>query len=90
MKEGSIDHAYASVISEFLTEQRKKSGRTLAEVGKIFGVGANTIYRYEAGQREIPLDLFRRLCVLYGVDFEESFREISQKATDRIIREGKK
>lgn len=90
MKKGVIARAYASAISEFLAEQRWKPRRTFAEVAEIFGVGASTIYRYETGQREIPFDLFKRLCVLYGADFEESFREISKKATDRIIEECKK
>lgn len=90
MKQGAISRAYASAISEFLIEQRKISGRTLEEVGSVLGITTTSMYRYETGQREIPLNLFRRLCVFYGCDFVAVFTEISDKATEYVLREVKK
>lgn len=87
MKQGVIDRAYARAISEFLIEGRRKSRRTLEEVGQIVDVGTVTLHRYETGQREIPLNLFKKLCVLYGFNFEKTFREISQKATEYVVEE---
>lgn len=91
MKKSRIfDQCYNTVLSEYFIALRKERKRTLEDVAYFVGCNANSLYRYETGSREMPIDIFVKLCRFYGVDYEQAFTEINEKALLMAIREMRK
>jgi transcriptional regulator with XRE-family HTH domain len=51
-----------------LTTLREKAGLGLRAAARELEIDHGALHRYEAGTREIPPKLVRRMAVLYGVD----------------------
>lgn len=53
-------------IGEWVRRQRAKRGWSQPELAREFGTDPGTISRWERGKRVPELEMFRRLCALFG------------------------
>ena len=90
MKDDPFDRAYMQAVGEFLSEKRKMSGRTLDDIAFVIDIKWNTLYKYERGDRQIPIEVLQKLCRFYNVDFLQTFRDINNRAIDIMMKELKK
>ena len=58
-----------------LRERRLALGLTLAEMAKKANTTAVTIWRYECGQRKPSVKVAKRLAPLYGIKWEDFFKD---------------
>lgn len=58
-------------ISTGVYRARKKCGFTQAELGKVLGVGANTISSYETGKTQPSMDKIMKLAEISGLSIGE-------------------
>ena len=45
------------------------------EVGKAIGIRPQTLYRYETGDRKLPVDVAKKLGKVYGVSWETFYED---------------
>ena len=45
------------------------------EVGRLIGVRPQTLYRYESGERKLPVTVAKKLGSLYGVPWERFYED---------------
>lgn len=50
-----------------LRELREDNDKTQREIAEILGMKQPQYLRYEQGQRDIPTEVLRKLCLVYGV-----------------------
>lgn len=63
------------LISRNLKKLRDASGYNQEDVAIFLGVGRSAYANYEAGEREIPLNLLEKLADLYGCDLYDLYTE---------------
>lgn len=56
------------IISENIRRMREACSFTQAQVSQFLGIGRSAYANYEAGDRELPLDVMEKLADLYGCD----------------------
>ena len=54
-----------------LREMRERSGLTLEEVGRVFGIGRGAVHCWERGLSRPKVDVLDRLASLYGVSVQQ-------------------
>lgn len=74
MKYEIIDRFFGSVFRE----KRLGQGLTTQDVADRIGLKRQTYYYYEIGERSMPLDVLKSLCLLYGVDWMDLIRQGQQ------------
>ena len=67
MRESKID----KYIGERLKELREKNNYSLADVGNRIGIGRQTYYKYESGERSMPYTIMQKLGSLYDYNVAE-------------------
>ena len=75
MKINFINEAIGSRLKKF----REQRGYSLQDVGERLGVNRQTYYNFERGIRTISLDLLKRICLIYDVDYLELLEEVRQE-----------
>ena len=89
MKKYLYDRMYAEAVSELFMGKIKENEMRLESVAKSIGIKYNTLFRYLDGSRQIPLDIFQKLCQHLGLDFVETFQLTNQIATEKTLKEFK-
>ncbi len=59
---------YTIELAKRLTKIRNDRGMTQQELGDRLGLTKSSICRYEAGEREIKMSDFFKICDIYNVD----------------------
>ena len=54
-------------ICAMLAEARTDKGITAEEASKLLGISKKTLSLYENNHRNIPLNIFYKMCILYDV-----------------------
>ena len=49
---------------------RKKKGKTQKQFGKVFGVSAQQIHKYEANKNTLSLEFFLEICRYFNIEPE--------------------
>ncbi|HZB93253.1 MAG TPA: helix-turn-helix transcriptional regulator [Stellaceae bacterium] len=65
----------AAEIGGRLKEARRAAGMTRDALGRALGIGADTLRRYETGERRIPPVRLAAATVLFGLPLSWFFRE---------------
>lgn len=74
---------YDVLIGERLREQRLNRKMSLAVVSKFFGVSRQTIFRWEKGERGMPLEAFLKMLKFYDLEPNQFVKDIIAEA-DRL------
>lgn len=81
------DKNYARAVSDIFTEKMAIEHKSLEDVANATGVKYNTLYRYLNGTRQIPIDLFGKICHYLNLDFIDTFQLVNKIAVDTTVRE---
>jgi transcriptional regulator with XRE-family HTH domain len=79
-RDDTFDKFIYQALGEKILAFRKESGRTYDEVAYLLDLSPNTYYRYEIGDRKMPITVFKKLCVLYKVDMTTTLKEVYDDA----------
>lgn len=60
-------------VGERIREKRRALGISMAELGKILGISAAAVSRYELGQRQIKLEMLKKIAIALNVPVNELF-----------------
>ena len=82
-----FDKNYALAVSKTFTERMQKQHKSIENVANAVGVKYHTLFRYLDGSRQMPIDLFQKLCVYLDLDFAKTFQLVNQIATDTTVNE---
>lgn len=76
-------------FSENFSAYLKVKGISQSEFARLFGVKANTINQWANGKREPDLDTLCKICILFGVTFDEmtGYSKTIRKYKAGILRE---
>lgn len=75
------DKLFMKYLGEYFQELRQERRLTRKELSQFLKVNENTLFFYETGKRDMPLSLFKNLCLFFGKDYVETFNEIDKKAS---------
>ena len=84
MKDENFDSYFYNELSKVVTKLRLDSGRTFEEIAVLLGLSPMTYYNYEKGARKMPITVFKKLCILFQVDMDETLKSIYQAAIKAI------
>lgn len=74
---------YDVLIGERLREERLKRKMSLADVGKVFNVSRQSIFKYEKGQRGMSMETFIKMLEFYDLEPNQFVKEIIAEAEKR-------
>lgn len=80
------DKIFNDVFSEYFTKIRTDRGWSRKVVADKLGLPASTFTYYEKGLRDVPISVFKRMCLLYGLDFHKVFKQLDDECTKREMR----
>ena len=60
-------------VGERIREKRRALGISMAELGEILGISAAAVSRYELGQRQIKLEMLKKIAIALNVPVNELF-----------------
>jgi len=83
MKRKELNCALDAVVGEFLVAQRNSRNYSQQNVADLMGISRNTYACYEYGTRSMPVSLFKKACMLYGVDFYDTFKKLDKESEKR-------
>ena len=63
--------------------------KTLDDVAAATHVKYNTLFRYMNGTRQMPIDLFEKICIYLNLDFVDTFQLVNTIATETTVKEYK-
>lgn len=81
------DKNYAKAVSDIFLEQMAEENVTLDDVAVATNTKYNTLFRYLNGSRQIPIDLFEKICMYLDMDFVKTFELVNKVATKKTINE---
>ena len=81
------DKNYGRAVADVFYEKMKTEDRTLEDVASAIHVKYHTLYRYLNGSRQIPIDVFQKMCKYLNLDFVETFILVNKIATETTIKE---
>lgn len=87
MANSLYDRNYARAVSDVFMEKMEIENKTLENVAVATGTKYNTLFRYLNGTRQIPIDLFEKICVYLNLDFVDTFQLVNKIATETTIQE---
>lgn len=76
---------YDALIGERFKEQRTKRKMSLADVSKVFNVSRQTIFRWERGERGMPIESFFKMLEFYDLEPNQFVKDIIAEAGKRGI-----
>lgn len=82
----NYDENYLIVMSEYFSNLRKESRRTIEEVANAIGLKPSTFYHYEHGLRYMPMSVVINLSNYYGKSYVDVMMYVDQEATARTLR----
>ena len=74
---------YDVLIGARFREERLKRKMSLADVGNRFNVSRQSIFKYEKGQRGMPLEMFFKMLEFYDLNPNQFVKEIIAEAEKR-------
>ena len=82
-----FDKNYATAISNLFFEALEAKESTLEKMAIATGVKYNTLFRYMNGSRQMPIDLFQKICEYLELDFADTFRLVNQIAVEATVKQ---
>ena len=73
------------MIGEYFTLKRIEYRYTQVQVAQLIGTNRNTYVHYELGNRSMPLSVMKKLCILYHLDYYETFKYLDKEAVRKGI-----
>ena len=70
-----------------LKQERNRKGYSLQYVAASLNVSTTTVYRIEAGNKYLSMELFDRYCELLGLNPKDVFSHPAMEERDRIAHE---
>lgn len=70
-------------IGNYFTDLRIDHRYTQTQVCDLLNLSQSTYCGYERGTRALPLNVMKKLCILYHLDFYEVFKYLD-KETERL------
>ena len=76
-------------FSENFSAYLKVKGISQSEFARLFGVKANTVNQWANGKREPDLDTLCKICILFGVTFDEmvGYNKTARKYKTGVLRD---
>lgn len=82
-----FDKNYATALSNIFFDKLEEKGSTLEKLAIATGVKYNTLFRYMKGSRQMPIDLFQKICEYLDLNFADTFRLVNQIAVEATVNE---
>ena len=80
-----FDDCYAQAVKDVFEQKMKDENVSIETIAKKTNTKYNTLYRYLDGSRQIPIDLFKDICVCLNMNFEETFRLVNEYAVNKTL-----
>ena len=87
MANSLFDKHYAKALADVFNEKMYEDRLSLDDVATLTGTKYNTLFRYMSGSRQMPIDLFKKICEVLNLDFAQTFRKVNQIAVNETINE---
>lgn len=78
-------NALDKMIGDYFTEKRIEHRYTQVQVSQLTNTNRNTYVHYEHGTRSMPLSVMKKLCILYHLDYYETFKYLDKEAVKKGI-----
>lgn len=60
-------------VGDYFKQKRTEHRYTQIQVCELLGLSQSTFCCYETGSRSMPVSIMKKLCILYHLDFHETF-----------------